>query len=388
MATSLSTHPAVASLGTYPTLIEPERPSNPELLKICDDVGNAVRFLLASELAQASRASDPLTTSYRAFIAARKSASRNAAKRRVAALFESPANIREMHFGRYASLSGKDMPLKSIDGLLAGVSRLKLDKQRLAEGLSIGRINDHIMPLSSGSRGKDALLRYKPGAVAAALDRAEGAKFKKLGLFIKTVECIDETDEVGADEIAVGGNKTNPDGSTHLIKQFMIDDDFDTGEKKTFPSNGRKFAEWNLVTNAEFPCVYGAVMVMAEKDDGGFHDFLVKLWKLVGDTLVKEIGKATGAAIGAAIGSAFGGIGAVIGAAIGWLFGAIIGWLIDLFDNPDDIVAVKTFLMGLGAATKSYYEWAKLIGPSTLSKTDFNGDGGRYRVWWQYRVYA
>jgi hypothetical protein len=388
MTTNASTNRRVAtSFSAYPTLIDAERPSNAELRKICDDVGAAMRIRLAAELAQPSRSSELLLRSFRAFVSSRKRPAQLLARRRAKALFESPVGARELYFGRYARLDIRAVQSKSLDQIVAAAPKLTLNMDSLKRGLSIGDVNEYVMPQAVRSNPRNQLLRYKPGAVAAALDRAEGAKYKKLGLFVKKVDCIEETDELGSDEIAMGGSKTNPDGSTHLIKQFVIDDDFDVGETKTFAGNGKKFAEWNLVTNVEFPCVYGAVMVMAEKDDGGFHDFLVELWKLVGETVVKEVSKGVGSLVGAAIGSAFGGIGAVIGAAIGWLIGALVNWIIELFDNPDDIVATKTFLLGLGAATKSYYEWAKLIGPSNLASTNFNGDGGRYRVWWQYRVY-
>mgnify|MGYP001447735127 FL=1 len=275
-----------------------------------------------------------------------------------------------------------------LQALSDQLPRIKVNASSLAGALDIGKLNEYIEQVATGSRSSGDPLRYrKPKDLAASLDKSQGAKFKKLGLFIKRVKCVEETDEVGADEIAVGGSKTDPDGTTHLVHQFMIDDDFDKGEIKTFPGNGRKFAEWNLVTDAGYPQVYGSVMVFAEKDDGGFHKFLVELWRIVGDFVTKKVGQLTGAAIGAALGSAFAGIGALIGAAIGWLIGEIVKWIIELFDNPDDIIATKTFLLGLGAATKSYYEWAKLIGPQTLSQTIFSGDGGRYAVWWQYRVY-
>ena len=54
-----------------------------------------------------------------------------------------------------------------------------------------------------------------------------------------------------------------------------------------------------------------------------------------------------------------------------------------------DIVATRTVLLVLGAATKSYYDWAGLTAhPANKFSMNFNGDGGRYRVWCSLSVYA
>lgn len=389
MATETSARiSAPPTAGVFPTLVDSERPSNKELRKICDDVAHAMRLYLAAELAKPSRSADPVLAGLRRFAASRPRTKSGRVKRRAVALFESSTSAREMYFGRYAKLGIDEVQARSLELIVGSLPKLKLDSAALAAGLPIASVNGDVMPQAVRLNPRD-LHRYRPGAVAAALDKSAGAKYKKLGLFIKRVDCIEETNELSAsDEIAVGGSKTNPDGTTHLIKQIIIGEDFDAGESKHYSGNGKKFAEWDLVTNASYPSVYGAVMVMAEKDDGGFHEFLVELWKLVGETVVKEVAKGVGSLIGMAIGSAFGGVGAAIGAAIGWLFGALVNWVIELFDNPDDIVGTKTFLLSLGAATESYYEWAKLIGPPNVMTTQFVGDGGRYKVWWQYRVYA
>jgi predicted ABC-type sugar transport system permease subunit len=126
---------------------------------------------------------------------------------------------------------------------------------------------------------------------------------------------------------------------------------------------------------------------MAEKDDGGFYDFLKQLWEFVDDKVKTAVAGAVGAAVGAALGSVIPGIGNLLGALAGWLVGVLVGWIISWFDNPDDIVAVRTFTMTLGAATKSYYDWAKLTTAKGCAGTvSFNGDGGRYRLGYTWRV--
>jgi hypothetical protein len=96
------------------------------------------------------------------------------------------------------------------------------------------------------------------------------------------------------------------------------------------------------------------------------------------------------AAVAAGVGAAIGGsIGGVVGAAVGAIVGLLIGWIISWFDNPDDIVGARTVTMTLAAATKSYYDWAKLTTPGGWQFPEplqFNGDGGRYRVNAKYTV--
>ena len=47
--------------------------------------------------------------------------------------------------------------------------------------------------------------------------------------FISRVRCLEETDEVGDDEINLGGNATDPFGNTSLVNQFKVSEDVDSG---------------------------------------------------------------------------------------------------------------------------------------------------------------
>jgi hypothetical protein len=71
---------------------------------------------------------------------------------------------------------------------------------------------------------------------------------------------------------------------------------------------------------------------------------------------------------------------------VGWLLGMLVDWSISWFE--DDLIRCRTILLGLGAATKSYYDWAGLTAdPPNQFSMNFNGDGGRYRVWCSLSVY-
>lgn len=216
-------------------------------------------------------------------------------------------------------------------------------------------------------------------------DLFEGLKFKKLRMFITEVRCREETDEVGDDHILIGGTRTNYLGETTTVQQHTISEAMSAGDKRRFGMS-LQFAGWNLGTDPTFlPCVYTAVVVMGERDDGGFSDLLREIWNLV-DSHVKA---AIGGLIGGAVGSAVPGLGTVIGALVGMLVGYLADWLLSLFgDNEDDLIDVEVLTMTLGDVRKSYYDWAGLTSAQGWTRTLFmRGDGGRYEVDVAFRVF-
>jgi hypothetical protein len=235
------------------------------------------------------------------------------------------------------------------------------------------------------------MLKFPPGVPPPVnADLQAGLTFKKMKLFIRRVTCLEETSGIfeGSDEINMGGSATDPLGNTSKVNEFVVSDDFHKGKHVDFGMS-RVFHTWDIQTKKEgFPYVYAAVIALAEKDDGGFWKFLKELWEKVKSTVTGAVSALAGAAIGAALGAAFGGIGAIVGA----LVGALIAWLINIFsDNADDILGAKVMLMTLGAANKSYYDWAELTSPQgwTLPKPMlFKGSGGRYEVELAYRVFT
>jgi Glycine zipper len=204
---------------------------------------------------------------------------------------------------------------------------------------------------------------------------------------------------------------TDADGkTTHLVDQFSVSEDFDTGESVFYPAPvfpgfddpnklltfvqeayqkpGRKFAEWTVRRDLGWPTAYLASIAMAEKDDGGFWKFLQELLNRVVEEVEKTLKMGIGAAVGGVIGAKLGGVwGAIIGAVVGFIVGAIIDLL--TAENADDILGSPPVILSLGAATKSYYEWTGLLKqphPDTFPIT-YKHDGGHYRVWCYYQLY-
>lgn len=210
--------------------------------------------------------------------------------------------------------------------------------------------------------------------------------YNKVGFYLKRVKCLEETNEIGSDEILLGGHGIDPTGKIIKIPQWKVSNDFDKGETRWYTPH-RKVVEYSLAAGNYWPKPYVITLAMGEEDGGGFYDILKSIWDKVG----KEVSAAIGAAVGAAIGAAVGSSVPVIGTIIGAVVGALIGWLITLFDNPDDFVDLVSWTLWLGARHKPYfqslggltYQNDQFIAPPGWMK--FRGDGGKYdaELYWK-----
>jgi hypothetical protein len=382
------TKPAPNAL--VPVVTEPAAPTEPAVRLLSDDILAKLKYSFVSVAAEEHPAADgTLDATFREFLESRSTASRTRFRAGALALRDAPIAVRGAHFGRYSSLSHDEYKTIGSDKLAARFGNVP-----------VGTHGEPFAALVNSYHAKMAVgpvvlkLPEKPEPPKQAKfpikldpDVVNGLFYKKLQLFITRVHCTEETSEIGSDEINLGGTATDPSGKTGMIPEFVVSTDFDEGETVYF-NPPRVLFNWNLATQTSgYPYVYGAVLVMAEKDDGGFYKFLKALWEKVSVEVKAAIGGLVGAAIGAALGSIIPGIGTVSGALGGFLVGLLVDWIIGLFDNPDDIVAVKPLMMSLGWMTKSYYDWAKLTTPAGFTGTlHFNGDGGRYEVDYGYKV--
>jgi hypothetical protein len=374
-------------LTLSPMNTEPTMPSDPLLRAVVDDVISQIRYSFAvAASGDGSPAPGDLDQMFSRFLATRSPAQRARHKATAKAMLNAAPVQRASHFARYATVDPQKYRAIGSDGVRKIVSPMTMDGQLLSTSLStLGSSLVAGHPLIKIKLPKQPTQSHPPGKLHLDPDLIEGLAFKKMKLFITRVRCVEETNELGSDEIAMGGTLTDARGNTSPVGEFQVSSDFDQGEVVEFGMS-KPFATWDLQTApVGFPYVYSAVLAMGEKDDGGFWKLLKELWEKVKTIVVTAIGALAGAAIGAAIGAAFAGLGAVIGAVVG----ALLGWLIGMFDNADDVVGVKTVTMSLGAATKSYYNWAKLTTPQGLTGTlHFKGDGGRYDVDIAYRAFT
>jgi hypothetical protein len=202
---------------------------------------------------------------------------------------------------------------------------------------------------------------------------------KVLEFRIHSVRCVDETGggwggEWGSDEIYLGANTIDETGDTKKVDQFKVGD-FDDGDVVNFETP-RLLTAFDLTEGNEWPKSYVVVLAMSEVDQGGFAEFLDKMF----DKVQAQVIAALAAAIGGAIGASGGVVGFVIGAAVGYVVGRIFDWLSAAW--ADDIFKPKA----IGVNIDSYrHSWAGRLN-SPEAEVTFSGHDGRYHVVYDWRL--
>lgn len=193
------------------------------------------------------------------------------------------------------------------------------------------------------------------------------------------VKCVDETDPewVGSDEISLGGVAQGPGGSPAMIAEFKVADGFDDGDKRTY-SPPRILHTFPL-GGLQYPSAFAVFVAIAEKDAGGFSQFLQDLWQAIKDhvqTIMNIIGTAAGAAVGAWIGGSTGtAIAPALGTVIGIVLGAILGALVAILVNAlkDDLFRPQTAAIELPSQNATF-SGGTLVSPTqSLIFEDFDG---------------
>ncbi len=381
-------------MGSHPLVTtEADLPSNAAVRALAQDVLHSLKYsFTAAAIAPDVQVQGRADALFREYLARKKPETRQAYRMHAEALLNANGLLREKTFGRYAHLGLSAYRRVGAEQAPNLVPALHLDGPKLVNALKQSEQNEarftQLPPsffTASEEAGAKGRLTLKP---LPSNELVAPVKYTKVGLYLSSVHCIDETDELSAsDEIAMGGSYTSADGRTTTpVQEFSVSEDFDAGERVHF--GGKLFAQWNLVSGKGWPQAYPALVAMAEKDDGGFSKFLQKLWGLVAEAVKSAVGKAAGTAIGSVIGSAFGGLGTALGAAIGFIVGALVDWLIDLLKDADDLLAVKPVTLSLYGGTASYYASMGLtVGPPRPFKVDFKGLGGHYRAWFYHRIW-
>jgi uncharacterized membrane protein YeaQ/YmgE (transglycosylase-associated protein family) len=295
------------------------------------------------------------------------------------------ASQRALQLGRFAALDAAAYQALGSDRVVARLATPRFSQSLVKQ--SIGQLATQLAIVPAGLEAPQPIVKVA-GAPKPMLNIQvdPGRKFKKMRLFIKRVTCVEESDEVGADEINMGGTMSDAFGNTSAVGEFAVSHDFDRGEHVDFGFS-RVFATWDLQqASISFPYVYTAIISMAEKDDGGFYKVLAELLQKVRGIIEQAVTGLVGAAVGSALGSLAGPVGTLAGAVVG----AFVGWLITLLNgNHDDHIATRVVTMTLASAKKAYYDWAKLTTPEGFtSRMRFSGDGARYDVDLSYRVFT
>jgi hypothetical protein len=139
-----------------------------------------------------------------------------------------------------------------------------------------------------------------------------------------------------------------------------------------------------------WPGTYGLVLLMVEEDYGGFNNLLNDLYAAIKDELdaaINELGATAAEAIGGAIGN-------VIGAVVVWIVSELVEWIASLFDNVDDPLQAKSWIVELPDPTKETID-AKAAGglvvpsglrASKMKALTFTGDGGEFKARMHWRA--
>ncbi|MBC9712098.1 hypothetical protein H9Y04_05885 [Streptomyces sp. TRM66268-LWL] len=222
-----------------------------------------------------------------------------------------------------------------------------------------------------GTSLTEAAEEVQAEAVAQAV-----AQLKLLELRIHSVKCLDETSEIGKDEIHLGGTSIDESGDTKKISSFKVRS-FNTGDVQTY-TPPKRFTFFSLTeSTVTFPKSYFVTLVLAEVDWGGLADFLNGLL----DKVKSKVTAAVAAAIGGAIGSPGGPVGIAIGIAVGYAVTQIFDFLKGLWgDEVFKPITVSTVIPSLTS------RWAGQDNSSDRS-VEFAGHGGRYRLTYDWRMY-
>lgn len=230
------------------------------------------------------------------------------------------------------------------------------------------RLNDFVFPAGGGS-----------GAAVVNKD---------LRFRINRTKCIDETDPefLGKDRIAMGGTTVDDKERVAKIKQFIVGE-FDDGEQVVY-GPPKVLKEFNLA-GGTYPKVFTVFLAIAEKDAGGFGDFLTELYEavkaevvLIISTLGAAAGAAIGIAVGGSVGTVIGGpIGTAIGIISGLILGALVAWLAGL--AQDDLFEPQLTFVELPSADATFTGGALTSPIFNFTFADF---GGQYRISYSWQL--
>jgi hypothetical protein len=232
------------------------------------------------------------------------------------------------------------------------------------------------------------------GLIGAGDQSAAGPPAKtRAECLIREIKCVDETTgfcgtEAGSDEISLGGMSIDPCAVVRRIAGSHIKDYGSDGETKTYPPPDYKlFAEYTLQTPGEWPRVFFATFVLAEKDMGGLGEFLSTLVDLVRARLAAELAASLGPEVAAALVAA-GTAGAVAAAVAIVLMIVVFVIVLAIFEAikrawEDDVFEPQTVaipLENLAAADSIDYPSQGLWGI-----VNFVGHGGHYQLFYSWR---
>lgn len=209
---------------------------------------------------------------------------------------------------------------------------------------------------------------------------------KAVKFSVSNLLCYEETKpEWGRDEIRWGGVMVDDKGVSSIIPECEEIEGIKTGDTRPYQPP-KCVANFPLDNN--YPKTFMITMGLAEKDEGGFADFLNDLWEAIKTEIyliLSALGTAAGAWVGAQLGVAIGTtiagpLGTVIGLVAGAVLGSIVGWFISTF--RDEIFTPQATALYLGTGCDTLDNGSLL---STVA-LDYQDHGGHYQLYCDWEI--
>lgn len=204
---------------------------------------------------------------------------------------------------------------------------------------------------------------------------------------VRRVKCIDETNPEfwGSDEIALAGTAIDESGDVTKIGERRCGSGFDDGDQKWLGWNGWHTFDLRQPISLKkgWPKTYRAMLILAEKDNGGLENVLNAVYDKVRDQVKKAIEKAVAEGLKVYLGEV---LSVVVGKAVAWVVDKFIGWIIDLFGDDifPAVVSTMNHVHYNGRFTING-KWGYLYSPT--QHAHFSGHGGYYRLEYRWRLH-
>ncbi len=194
-------------------------------------------------------------------------------------------------------------------------------------------------PVADQLQRKVPIAPFKPqDDTTAAATRA--TPFTALELRLTKVVCVDETRELGSDEIDLAGVSIDATGDPRKLPRFTVHSDMDSGDKVIY-NPPRVFARFPFAADTQikidgkikpvgWPRSHQVTFLLCEVDNGGFPDFVTAVYEKLRTLVAAWVAKAVGAWIGGPIGAA---VGAAIGKIAGWVMDKGFAYLVRIWED-------------------------------------------------------
>lgn len=238
----------------------------------------------------------------------------------------------------------------------------------------------------------DALLGHLPSSAFSAIPLDTHAPPRDMSILYKlsSVKCVDETggweERFGNDEISMSGITIDEDGLLEKIPEFVVYNHFDDGDVKTY-SPAKVLKTFRANTNFAKPKTFMVMLFIAEKDNGGFSDFIADVFSAIKSELTSilvRMKNAAGAYITSEIAAALN-LGANLSGPLGTIIGLLAAKILSEIQDfisaawSDDVFPAAPGhqkLLILESVTANFN--GSLSSP--IEGTNYRGHGGLYQV--------